>query len=499
MEINYTLLKKWTLSYATLPLLIFLLFWLRPLLALPLSGLLIYALWLSAFKGISDKKALCSNKKLLICLILIALVWCYLAGLGGMYYQSLDHHWRNAIFRDLINYDWPVRYASQDAVLIYYIGFWLPAALIAKLSLWFGTNPDGAFVIGNIALLIYSVIGIVLLMLNLIYALNAKSLKKVAAVILLLVFFSGLDIIGAVFKTDMVGVHLEWWADYFQFSSLTTDLFWVYNQTIIAWLMVMMFYNQQQEKDFAFWALLCFFCSPLPAIGLVIYMIIIAVQNFFKAVDEDKIRAFCQDIFSRQNIIATFIILPIILLYMTSNATIEGNNMQLIFNRAWPLQILYLPVFWLLEFGIYALLIAPNYADNRLFKITIWSLLIIPLVIIGPIADVSMRCSIPAILILMIMTANYLFNNWQDKTQRLRIVFLVMALMIGAITPATEFYRGFVAVAKSGKLMLAADNVKTFEGSFFYLPERNALNNSNFGTINANERFFYKYLAKLKN
>ena len=31
-------------------------------------------------------------------------------------------------------------------------------------------------------------------------------------------------------------IHIEWWARFYQFSSFTTQLFWVFNQAVPAWI-----------------------------------------------------------------------------------------------------------------------------------------------------------------------------------------------------------------------------------------------------------------------
>lgn len=497
MNINYSRLKLWTFGYAALPLLIFLSGWLKPFIGLPLSALLIYVLYISVYKGkIEAKMPICENKKLLVGLLIVALSWCYLSGFGGFYYQSLDHHWRNAVFHDLIDFAWPVRYKINDTALVYYIGFWLPSALAAYLSGLF--NAD-MFLVGNIFLLAYGVLGIFLLMLNLLYALQVKNGKQTAIVVLLLIFFSGLDILCSSSQQIFEDNHLEWWAFYFQYSSFTTDLFWVYNQAIIAWLMTLSFYNEQQEKDFAFIAILSLFCAPIPTIGLTVYMIVFAINDFFQAVDDDKLSQYFRNVFSFQNIISVFLLLPIVGLYLTANASVSNNGLRLIFDGDWLLQLLYLPLFWLVEFGIFAILIAPGYKNNLLYKTTIYSLLAFPLLLIGNGKDLCMRGSIPALMILMILTARYLLDNLKNKDLRLRIILLCSALIIGAATPAAEFYRSFKMVAQSGSVFLRADMVKTFNGKIYRLPGTDFPYNGNFGTFEPDHLAFYKYLARSKN
>ena len=49
---------------------------------------------------------------------LILFTWVMFSGVGGFGYQNWDFHGRNAIFRDLINHSWPVRYDySADSAM----------------------------------------------------------------------------------------------------------------------------------------------------------------------------------------------------------------------------------------------------------------------------------------------------------------------------------------------------------------------------------------------
>ena len=70
-------------------------------------------------------------------------------------------------------------------------------------------------------------------------------LARRAAVAAVVVLFSGLDIIGSLlddgprFRTDWnITTHLEWWAGKYQYSSMTTQLFWVPNHALGGWLII---------------------------------------------------------------------------------------------------------------------------------------------------------------------------------------------------------------------------------------------------------------------
>ena len=142
--------------------------------------------------------------------MLFSLFWCYFAGIGGLWYQSSDHDLRNAIFRDLINHNWPVYYQTADVAMVYYMGYWLPAAITAKIFLFISQNFS--FIAGNIFLLLYSTFGVLLVFFHILRAVKIKNFIKVIIVILMFIFFSGMDIIGIFFPKHsayirMVGIN----------------------------------------------------------------------------------------------------------------------------------------------------------------------------------------------------------------------------------------------------------------------------------------------------
>ena len=99
--------------------------------------------------------------------------------------------------------------------LIYYIGFWMPAAAVGKL---FGLTTGYCFQA------VWAVIGIFL-----VYMLISSILKEIKIwPLLVMIFFSGMDILGYFlvnggFENLHPADHLEWWCN-FQFSSMTTAI-----------------------------------------------------------------------------------------------------------------------------------------------------------------------------------------------------------------------------------------------------------------------------------
>lgn len=95
-----------------------------------------------------------------------------------------------------------------------------------------------------------------------------------------MIFFSGMDILGALYSSrlpDLLAydaMHLEWWTNDFQFSSLTTCLFWVFNQTVGAWLATVCFLQEKDCRNYLLLGTACLMCGPFPFVGLVIFMVV---------------------------------------------------------------------------------------------------------------------------------------------------------------------------------------------------------------------------------
>jgi hypothetical protein len=177
-----------------------------------------------------------SKDNLIKTALFVIFVWVYFSGIGRFVFQNSDHSSRNGLFQTLVTEEWPVIYFSPEhykepVALVYYFGFWLPAAIIGKI---FGLTA------GYFAQFFWASLGIFLFY----YLIIAKYIKKIVFwPLLVLFFFSGLDILGMYllgkkFSDISSTAHIEWWASYpvFQFSSMTTQLFWVFNQAVPAWL-----------------------------------------------------------------------------------------------------------------------------------------------------------------------------------------------------------------------------------------------------------------------
>ncbi len=293
--------------YLVLPNLIFIIGWLKWYWALLLGVLVSFA----CVRGFTDSERWNNSEikgydtgTMLKALLLIVL-WVYLSGIGGYCFQNRDYGIRNAIFRALVQYDWPVISAEGSRGLIYYIGFWLPAAFIGKI---FGMAA------GNAMQVLWAAAGIFIVY----YLICVYRSKMNLLPVIFMIFFSGLDFVGAwLLNEDIVnlkaGNHLEWWARDFQFTSMTSQLFWVFNQTIPAWVATIFILKQKNCRNMIFILSLLMLSSTIPFVGLIPIVLYLYVKRIAEAKENWK------EIFTFQNIVGAIPLGGCMFLYFSGN------------------------------------------------------------------------------------------------------------------------------------------------------------------------------------
>lgn len=528
--------------YLALPMVIFLLGWCRLVVGVPLAGVVIWSLYLCFHNRENyielDWKLSQADKWKIVTVIAIIFAWVVLSGVGGYVWQNFDHISRNATFNVLINQNWPP--TLGDRGLTYYMGTWLPAALIGKIA---STEA------GYTALFIWILLGICLL-----YSLICIWRRKIVLwPLVILIFFSGLDLIGNYIFLDREihlfgSEHLECYLDMLQYSSNTTQLYWVFNQAIPAWLGSMLLFMDEPPKNMIWiWGLLAI-TSTLPLIGLLPIMI----YYLFRRSQWEPVlsvghgwRMLWDNIASIQNLAGGGAVLIISFLYLMGNdtftvisATVSVENgaqpsslsvwfpiiLLLVMMAAMALtgclviwlfkqgkehilkNMLYITavfvvalfifqklgtarvggnavyrlactvLFLVLEVGFYLFLVYRDVEDKGLFNVVVVSLLVIPFIRLGYSNDFCMRVSIPALFILMLWCIGALGK----KRMNIRIIMLLVCLLIGSATPIHEIKRTLI-------------NSRT-EFTLESCEEETVFGIANFG--GSRDTFFWKYIAR---
>ena len=428
--------------YVVLPVMIFFAGWLKVSISVP-AVLICILLVVSIYREvIHDECRLinCSSAKFWLITLAVLCVWVILSGIGNFGYQNGDFIARNPLYRDLCDYSWPVVYdfseqttyvqsiiGSGKAALSYYFSWWLPPALVCKI---FSFAQIGQ----NICIYLWALMGMFLV----VYGLCRYFRRNSFAVVMIFIFFSGLDVIGFFFRCCITGHsffpnvlfrHIEWWPG-LQLSSNTTLLFWVFNQSIPVWVIMILLLQLKTIRNFMALSSLVFAYSPWAAFGI----IPIAVSAWL----ENK-KSF-REVFTFQNVM-----IPIIMMicygafYASGTGTSEGSshfNIIDIKSAVCYLLMMFLEVF------IFLIVMGKSAVKYRFYYVVIAELLLFPVYTLIQ-YSFHIRGTIPALFILMVFVMKF-FIDEKHPSLRIRKICMVAVLFVGALTAVGEMNRSIL-------------------------------------------------------
>ena len=417
-----------TTIYLLLPIFIFLVSWTKTIYAILFMGLI--AWFIKAKKDefkVKTKNELEKKdiKKLVIVLIII-FVWLALSGVGGLVNQTIDYEKHNAVLHDLIEKDYPVEYISKksfDKFLVYYIAYYLPAAVVGKL---FG------FIVANVFLFIWTFIGLTIGMFWIF-----RITKRISIIpIICLIVFGGLDIIGmlimgveGIFKIS----NKEWWiieVFMLQLTSLTTLLHWVPQMFIPALIItpIVYFYKDKNMPEIIFLFIVAsFLWSPFICIGLLPFFL----HNCIRKIKEEGL----SNIISTPTYLICLLLTIILVAYILSN---QNNGAEI--GLLWKVQdiklnefIPYFLLFQIIEYGALAIFIYFAIKDKKeiiYLCSTVLVLMIFTAIAGGKYNDFGMRATIPALITLYIMFVQTILKAKKEKNKKILIVCAIFAILI---------------------------------------------------------------------
>ncbi len=443
-------------GFLFIPIVIFFTGFLKLWVGIPLSlllGFVFYQLW----KKTDTPGEIHITKGELIGGVFIVLVWVWLSGIGGFAFQNYDHNGRNAILRDLVNHSWPVYYsnisgaqsiAGQQSLyaLLYYIGYWLPSALVGKT---FGLNA--AFIM----LYLWTVLGILFVAM----LLKKKLQVSLFFILLIFIFFSGMDAVGALISSTIIPgrypglwppiTHLEWWFGNFQISSFTTQLFWVYNQAIPAWICVALYLAFPNPRRLVLYWSVCFFYAPLPALGFFPFIAWEIVKQSFhfeklRVGEEQKkqktrVHFDWKSVFTIENVLGGGMVFLTSYLYFSPNRTPSTFEMTSLTVASFAIYAIFLLLEGILVWSLFA---------KEMHRDPIWylvggSLIFWTLFFVMDVYGQGKRLTIPALFILMTWCIAWLLKKkWGPRP------ILIGCLVIGALTPLYEINRSVYRTAQ---------------------------------------------------
>lgn len=430
-----------SILYLTIPYFLFFGGWFRIYYAIIFIAILSTAVFFTlkslknTFNTSINKEDLFSIKysPLIISLVLIIL-WVILSGTGGIGFQNNDYFKHNAILSDLIKHDWPVKYGETnyfkniyDSLLVYYIAYYLPAAFVGKCLGW---------KMANVAILCWTVIGITLA----VYWCFSLLKRYSVLFTVLFIFFSGMDILGHIMtRLDFPHgfTHIEFWAKYWQYTSMTAALFYVPHQAVVCWLLTAMLLSlairYDYRKEVCFIYVLAIFWSPFVFAGLFVFILLIL---FLPQKYTNNYSHKLKELFNFTNLVAAPMVVILVMSYYFA-----GPDMNLPNGLLWNVMDLYkewnrLLFFYIFEFALLLLFIGS--VDRKLsvwFYCAVICLFLIPFYKFGEHNDFVMRVSLPSIMVLFLVIAK---NILDKKLTTVSNKVLIILLVVGAITPLHE-------------------------------------------------------------
>ncbi len=434
-----TLLDVLVCGYLALPLLVFCA-WFKWPAAIGLGLLACYG-FAQALRGADWRRADIGKRSLAV-VVVVALAWTALSGVGHLFYANLDWVIRDAVLRDLVATPWPPMYEMDGGtpmILRAPIGFYLPVAALGSVV---GLQA------ADFLLYLWTAFGFALVLWVAISLFATRRERLICGAVML--GFGGLDLIGFPLMFHQVpplGQHIEWWASFAQYSSNSTLLFWVPNHALPAWLGLLMVLRHWRTTELARVTLLLAasipLWSPLSAFGLVPFFLI--GLNWRRDLGALLALRSGWPFIALAALVARYVT-------MDTQAIARGWAIDM-FGNAESFWYVY-TAFCLLEFGILALLLARLQAFDFKVGIAVLILLLLPFYRFGPGNDLVMRSSIPALMVLALATVRPLASSNRQGAR----VLLALVLIVGATGSAQEPERALLTERWSltGKTLLQA-------------------------------------------
>jgi len=304
--------------------------------------------------------------------------------------------------------------------------------------------------------------------------------------------------------------HVEWWANFFQYSSNTTLLYWVFNQAIPTWLITILILNCRNAKNSAFLGSAAFCYSPFATFGIIPFVLYSLLRNY------EGRRTIIQklnQIITPQNVLFP---LSILIIYGSFYKLNESGlnvcgfvfsksiiNPESRFKELIPVQslIVIIAIFLIFEVAIYFILLWKEIRIDRsgFLLLAATELLLIPFYYMSLSNDFVMRASIPALFVLMI----FLTRNLISKKGINRIL-IICTLIIGFYTPLCELdrslYNTFTMESNAYDKLYSMKDVLTKDDetlkSYNLTEKIIILDKTQYFSHHYKDRFFFKVLAK---
>lgn len=483
-----------TIVYLGLPVLLFVAGWLRPILAIPLA-LATLAAMIGAIRQWPAQGGRPISQRHLIALAVAGLALAWLSGAGGFGYQTTDWWKHNAVLRDLTTQPWPVRYdADVDFGLTYYLGYYLPPAMVGKLFGWWAAN---------VANLIWTAVGVTLVLrwvTELIGHRNRIGMIAVGAL-------GGLDVVGWLVFEPLSGMNspifvqyegIEIWNGNFVLPTPLTHLLWATNHAVGGWLAMAFVMHavmiRGNRKSVMFVGAACALWTPLVALGIVPFVM-------WEALRRPERRAAMRSLVTGVNAVGVAVAL-VLTAYFAAKAApmptaLTGSlDPAFVFAKprlpdttGWALGVgfaLFVLLELLVVFGAIARAGVLLPLERRWFRLAVGVVLAFIPIRIGENHDLLLRATMPAMFVVAILGARSLARLHPGS--KVRAIFLSV-LLIGSLTSLLEIRRNLAEPQFPVHSLADVDAVPSIPGIYGgseYMSQYTASTDS----------FFYSFLAR---
>lgn len=445
--------------FLIIPYCLFLIIWTKYYISIPLIIILLITMCIivnDATKNFNDVFNL--NLFILLTIILIIISFVIISGIGEIFPQSGDmRNGRNAVFRDLINFSWPIIYPKNGYGFVYYFAHWVIPSLIGKI---FGLK------IGLYALILWTSLGIFIFYILLINLLKVKSNLYKLIFIIIFIFFS-------VRISDKMKYHI-----FTEYMPIMTQSYQIFNQSIAIWVMCILFLYQKNSSNFAFLGLSVVFYSPYAIIGILPYM-------FIKVILDIKDNKFIElkNIFSISNILSSVSIFPLMYLYLSSASTVNDGFKLLI--TEYNYFVLFIS--YIVSFGIYMIFLFKDNKNNYILYTTIFVFIFVSMIKYSNDHNFS-RTNLTAIFFTYFMSVKYLNENINLSSVKKKLFILL--IIISSFSSFIYFENQIIGFLENRTEIEKYEERETFNTSY------NSWVLKTITCQNMDDSIFFKYIAK---
>lgn len=422
-----------------MPVLLFISFWYRAYISLPVIALTLYSVYRIFFKKKDGNVSLRDIREAGFRNVAISWQWwivmtigaiyVLMNGIGGLYYQAPgDHWWRNAVLYDLCYRPWPIVYNEIPdwEILTYYLAYWLPAAGIGNLC--------HSYFIGSISLYLYSVWG-VFIILNLMISISGEK-PSYWLIVLLFIFFDAWEIplikilhpVTIDTAEDIWSPHLLWMESTISHTLPCNRIMlsFTYNQGFPTWVAMLLMWHQRKDlKTLFFTYSLLFPMAPFPFMCLLPYMAYLMVKNIRITLTLENITG--------------IMLIGVTALYFMTNSRAGGINIARSEGSAWAVLKNGL-VYTIIAYGVYLPFIWEKVKGSGLF----WSMMAVafvaPFIQFNQSMDLGNRIGFPLTIYITVALCQTI-PYWKRGVSLKECLFWVI-FCIGGIMPAYQLLYG---------------------------------------------------------